>query len=973
MKKNAKPKKTISIEDYDFGRADGVKRASLPSGEYSGLPPADVIGRPVPELHVPLPAGPDLSDAYAARDPALDPQYIWRGKVRGDLNELCAKAPPLFVQERVSPRTLIEAMRRRTERRRSLQDAQMTFEDLEEDFFPEPGDFYRHEEGWSNRLIQGDSLHVMASLLENENLRGRVQMIYIDPPYGIKFNSNWQPTTKSTNVKDGKAEDLTREPEMVKAFRDTWTDGIHSYLTYLRDRLVLARDLLTESGSCFVQISMENVHRVRALMDEVFGEDNCVSMISYATTSGNESGALDRAGDYILWYAKDRERVKYRELYKQKVLGGEGSSAYKRVELPDGSRMSLAEWAKSCKINGIAGGGGASLADLQASGCRALTLADLTSRRPAGDGDVRRFTFQGREYSPGKGTFKTSIRGLERLVKAGRLDLSEKGRLGYLRYFDDFSYVSFTNYWSDTGSSFMSNKIYVVQTSEKVIERCMLMTTDPGDLVLDPTCGSGTTAVVAEEWGRRWITIDVSRVSIALARRRVMGARFPYWLLADSPEGIQKEEALTGKSSGRQPHGKISQGFVCQRVPHIMLGAIANNAEIDVIYAAHEEKSRALREALGKALGRATPEEWEVPIAAPADWPGAARALQAEFQTLRLARQKAIDESIARNAETEYLYDRPYEDKSRARVAGPFTVESQSPVRAIAALEKPDGSNAPFDEALRATPGLGSEATVQRMIKLLVREGVRQTRKADHLYFSTVTAWPGGRYLHAEAWTQETDGARQRRVAIMFGPEFGTATRADILAAAREFREAGCFDVLLVCAFGFEPYASDDLIGGLVRGKQLLLAQMNNDLHMEELSESKGRGGNSFVIYGEPDVEFIREPDDRFRVRLRGVDVYDPARDAVRNGDEEDIECWMVDDDYNSQVFFARQVFFPDNENVYKAWKTFLNHEIDPEEWSAAAGMVSHPFPRPASGRIAVKVINRFGDEVVKIFDLTNR
>ena len=324
------------IADFDHGRADGVRRATLPSGEYSGLDPAEFLaGKHIPEVRLPLGNGPDLTDEIARRDHDLDPQLVWRGKETANLNDLCVKAPPLFVQERIHPRMLIEDMRRRSARRRGLADPQGALVGWDEALEQTDSiDFYRHEEAWSNRMILGDSLNVMASLLENEGYCGRVQMVYIDPPYGIRFNSNWQPSTKSTNVKDGT--DLTREPEMVKAFRDTWKGGVHSYLAYLRDRFVLARDLLADSGSCFVQISMDNVHRVRALMDEVFGADNCVSMISYATTSGNESATLDRAGDYILWYAKDKALVKYRELYKKKVLGGEGASAYKRVELPSG-------------------------------------------------------------------------------------------------------------------------------------------------------------------------------------------------------------------------------------------------------------------------------------------------------------------------------------------------------------------------------------------------------------------------------------------------------------------------------------------------------------------------------------------------------------------------------------------------------------------------------------------------------------
>ena len=852
---------------------------------------------------------------------------------------------------------LIEEMRRRSAKRKGLEDEQGDLNGWDEALEQaEAFDFYKHEEAWSNRMILGDSLYVMSSLLENEGYRGRVQMIYIDPPYGIKFNSNWQPSTKTTNVKDGV--DLTREPEMVKAFRDTWKGGVHSYLAYLRDRLVLARDLLTDSGSCFVQISMDNVHRVRALMDEVFGADNCVSMISYATTSGNESATLDRAGDYILWYAKDKALVKYRELYKKKVLGGEGASAYKRVELPSGQRMSLTEW---CKLNA----GGSTLADLASEGGRAYRLDNLTSQGKANE--EQPFEFRGSIYYPGKaGHWKPNYPiGLRNLVLANRITVAGKTP-SYIRYIDDFAAIKYTNDWDDTGiAGFASDKIYVVQTSTKVITRCMLMSTDPGDLVLDPTCGSGTTAVVAEQWGRRWVTIDASRVALALARRRVMTAKFPYYLLADSEEGVAQERKITGKAIMRTTQGRIAQGFVYERVPHITLKSIANNTEIDVIHERYVKISQELREALGAALGQATPEEWEVPFEAPSTWSKQAQNLQAEFQKMRQARQKEIDASIARNAETEYLYDRPYENKKKARVAGPFTMESMSPVQTLVAVERPDGTT----DAMRVaehTEGEG-EGFVSRMLKLLRGAGVRQSHKADRLTFAEVVPW-AGRNIQAEAWTQEAEGERRKRVAIAIGPEFGTVTRNNLIAFAREVKEAGCFDLAVVCAFGFEAHATEEV--GALAGCRVLLARMNADLHME--LDDKGVNANAFVIYGEPDVDILREGNN-FRVQLNGVDVYVPKLNTVRSGEVDDIDCWMVDTDYNEQCFVARQVFFPDNPTLYKALKKMLNNDIDAEEWEAAAGTLSHPFPRPYSNKIAVKVINHFGDEVMKIYDLSNR
>ena len=951
------------LTDFDYGRADGVRRATLPSGEYSGMDPADLLaGKHIPEVRIPLDKGPDLFDELNRRDPDLDPQLVWRGKEVANLNGLCAKAPPLFVQERIYPRMLIEEMRRRSAKRKGMDDMQGDMTGWDEALAQaEAFDFYKHEEAWSNRMILGDSLNVMASLLENEGYRGRVQMVYIDPPYGIKFNSNWQPSTKTTNVKDGV--DLTREPEMVKAFRDTWKGGVHSYLAYLRDRLVLARDLLTDSGSCFVQIGDANVHRIRALMDEVFGPDNFVSQISYASTIGLGGERLSNATNYVVWFAKNKEMVKWRPLYRDRILGGEGSSAYKKLEVSSGERCSIAEWEKKS-------GRTFSIADVAPERCRVLALADVTSAnhgRGVGEDGFASFVYRKQTFTPGKRTFTTHREGMARLAKANRLDVTSKGKLGYVRYFDDFCAFPINNLWTDTlgQNQFGGNKIYVVQTGLPIIQRCMLMSTDPGDLVLDPTCGSGTTAVVAEQWGRRWVTIDASRVALALARRRVMTAKFPYYLLADSEEGVAQERKITGKAIIRTTQGRIAQGFVYERVPHITLKSIANNTEIDVIHGRYVETSRELREALGAALGQTTPEEWEVPFEAPSNWSKQAQELQAEFQKMRQARQKEIDASIARNAETEYLYDRPYENRKKARVAGPFTMESMSPVQTLVAVERPDGLT-DVRRVTEHTEGEG-EGFVPRMLKLLRGAGVRQSHKADRLTFAEVVPW-AGRNIQAEAWTQEAEGERRKHVAIAIGPEFGTITRNNLKAFAREVKEAGCFDLAVVCAFGFEAHATEEVVA--VAGCRVLLARMNADLHME--LDDKGVNANAFVIYGEPDVDILREGAD-FRVQLNGVDVYVPKLNAVRSGEIDDIDCWMVDTDYNEQCFIARQVFFPDNPTLYKALKKMLNNDIDAEEWESAAGTLSHPFPRPDSNKIAVKVINHFGDEVMKIYDLTHR
>lgn len=592
MAKKTAAKKLACAEVADYSMQTEYSRTKLPSGEYSGIQPKDLTGIPETKtVKYDLERNaPDLSAELAERDTDLDPQYVWRGKKRGNLNELEVKAPVIFQQEKIFPRMLIEEMKRRSAIRRNAADAQRWLGEEAEDFDPstQPG-FYNHEEGWKNRMILGDSLQVMASLAENESLRGKVQMIYFDPPYGIKFNSNWQPSTKTTNVRDGKKEDITREPEMVKAFRDTWHDGIHSYLGYLRDRLIVARDLLAESGSCFVQIGDANVHKVRAVMDEVFGEENFECQISYASTSGLGGDELAKATNYVLWYCKNKSQRKYRALFRDKTsIAGIGK--YSSVELQNGERLPLSEYL--AKTNGTL-----------EEGTKTFTLGDITSANhgQGASGGFTSFIFHGHKCTPGKGCFKTHSIGMRRLDFSNRLYETQKGKLRYVRFLDDFSLFSYNNIWTDIGGiqSRSDSKVYVVQTAPSLIQRCMLMTTDPGDLVLDPTCGSGTTAYVAEQWGRRWITIDTSRVALALARTRLMTAKYPYYLLADSEDGVRKEMEITGKAIVRNTYGKVSQGFVYERVPHITLKAIANDAEIDIIWEKYAAESERLRKVMG--------------------------------------------------------------------------------------------------------------------------------------------------------------------------------------------------------------------------------------------------------------------------------------------------------------------------------------------------------------------------------------
>lgn len=879
-----------------------------------------------------------------------DAQLVWRGKDQQDWSDLVINAPPLYIQEKIHPKAIIDDLKRRAaQAREARSDAPDLFADFNGLDDPEArAEFYQHSLHWQNRMILGDSLQVMASLAEREALRGKVQCIYFDPPYGIKFNSNWQVSTRTPNVKDGKADNVTREPEQVKAFRDTWKDGIHSYLNYLRDRLATARELLTESGSIFVQIGDENVHRVRAILDEVFGDKNFCTQITFRKTTGKGGGLLDNTVDFILWYAKSREAVKYRELYEDRVPSDEVNLRF--VQLPDGARRAL---TRDEFLGHVA----------VPKGSRIYRPNPLTSARPAQGADVREFRFMGRVFRPGAGTFKTNKRGLDQLLKTDRL-LAIGSSLNFLRFFDDFSVRPFGDVWEDTRTGgFGDDRYYVVQTVSKVISRCILMTTDPGDLVLDPTCGSGTTAASAEQWGRRWITIDTSRVALALARTRLMSARYPYYLLADSPEGRAKEGELTKRIQPSTPtHGDIRQGFVYERAPHVTLKSIANNGEIDVIWERWQAVLEPLRAELNAATG-ASLEEWQIPREAAVGWSAPAATAHRRWWEGRIARQNEIDASIARAADVELLFDRPYQDTSKVRVAGPFTVESLSPHRVVTARDDTliDEIDA-IEGRMQPGPKNVPEADFGVMVLDHLRKaGVHQQAKADTIRFASLDPWVG-RWIAAEGHYADAEG-REKRAAILIGPEFGTLSRSAITAAAREASEAR-FDALIACAFNFDAQASDlNRLGPL----PILKARMNPDLHMSEDLKNTGKG-NLFVVFGEPDVTLIETPDGEVQVKVNGVDVFDPATGEIRSDDASGIACWFIDTDYNEESFFVRHAYFLGANDPYKSLKTALKAEIDEDAWATLYSDISRPFPRPSTGRIAVKVINHFGDEVLKVF-----
>lgn len=875
--------------------------------------------------------------AYKKRNPDLDPQLIWRGKYDGD-EMLEIMAPPLFTQEKVKPQVLIDDLKKISKKEEPADTP-----DLFADFNGLPSEdakteFYQHDCNWQNRMILGDSLQVMASLAVKEGMQGQVQCIYIDPPYGIKFNSNFQWSTTSTNVKDGK--DITREPEMVKAFRDTWRDGIHTYLSYLRDRLLVARELLAESGSIFVQIGDENVHRVRLLLDEIMGDKNFISQISFKTSPGDTTRYLPPCSDLILWYAKNIDSLKFRKLYLPKHKGADNISSFDWIEENNSGITRALTATEKNNLSLLPNG-------------RLFRWADP---RRKGSSESARYSYEfcGETYLPGQNmTWKTTLNGLNRLKYGERL--GKKGKqLNYKRFLNDFPATELLNVWTDTMNSFMQRH-YVVETNPMPIQRCILMSTDPGDLVLDPTCGSGTTAYVAEQWGRRWITIDTSRVALALARARIMGARYPYYLLVDSVEGQQKEGEVTRTAPKTTPtSGNIRKGFVYERVPHITLKSIANNAEIDVIYDKFQQEMEPVRKELNTLLKTAY-EEWEIPREADETWSAKAKELHARWWKLRIERQQEIDASIAAKAEFEYLYDRPYVNNKKVRVAGPFTVESLSPHRYIPV----DENDNPICED-QSDEGADASKFVNMILETLKVSGVQQAHKDDKINFLSLTPWPGT-YICAEGRYEE--GETERRAAIFVGPEFGTVARPDLVSAVREAGDAG-FDVVIACAFNFDAASSEFNKLGKI---PVLKARMNADLHMA--GELKNTGsGNLFVIFGEPDIEIQDVGDNKIQVKLRGVDVFRPQTGEVESSDPDEIACWFIDTDYNEESFFIRHAYFLGANDPYSALKTSLKADVNKEAWETLHSDLSRPFEKPESGRIAVKVINHLGDEVLKIF-----
>jgi adenine-specific DNA-methyltransferase len=838
-------------------------------------------------------------------DPHLDPQLVWAGKKEHTSFEVENVA--LHIHERISTAAIIKAVQR---------------EPLQRDLFADPQlpltqqiEFYQHAMDWANRLILGDSLLVMNSLLERELMAGKVQMIYMDPPYGVKFSSNFQPRIDRREVKDSD-DDLTREPEMIKAYRDTWTLGIHSYLTYLRDRLLLCRELLADSGSVFVQISDENQHRVRELMDEVFGASNCCGIITFQKTGGAAPKLLSPIADYLLWYGRNREQVKYRQLFRPRVLGLPGTELYRYVELPDGQvrRLSSDEWSRP---------------GLLPAGARVFQTVSLQSPGLS-PSDKEPFIFEGREYWPNPNRhWATNPEGRKKLLEANRVVASGEESLRYKMFIDDYPVIPLANIWDDTQQGgFNEPKVYAVQTATKVIERCILMTADPGDLVFDPTCGSGTTAYVAEQWGRRWITCDTSRVALALARQRLMTATFPYYKLAYPDKGV-------------------AGGFIYKTVPHITLKSIAQNEppEQETLYDQPEVDRSKVR-----VSGPLSVEAIPVPAMESVGEPS---GLPAGGQSPPLPPDARHDD-IARRGRGE------------GRIVNPAADHITTMIELLrkAGVVFPGGKNL--------------------MLENLRPLGVGWLH-AEAETLAAMSSSPVGGGDAAATARGTAVGDRRYRVAVSFGPRHGPVTAMQTHEAAQTASVNG-YSILILAGFSVDPEAQAFIQKNPVKNLTIHFANVNPDVLVGDLLKTS-RASQLFTVFGSPDVVVRRSAGlqpgkgaglkasategEWYVVELLGVDIYDPNTGELHQSRGEDVAAWFLDQDYDGYTFCISQAFFPSDSGAWEKLERALKGSLDPEKFEALRGTVSLPFQPGKYKRVAVKVIDMRGNEAIKVLPLS--
>ena len=982
-KKRSAKKQETEVQDYRHddasrknnppaGIASHGRVHETPKQEYTynpHLPPSlrfDKNGDAdqLPELLAKAQQGPLSADEVQTLAAAVrhhGPWLEWAGKQEAE--SFAVDPVALHIHEHVSAKAVVKIAERENVQRELFADPQQEYRDAVQ--------FYQHDVDWRNRLILGDSLTVMSSLAQREDLAGKVQMIYVDPPYGIKFASNFQPTVFERDVKE-KESDLTREREPIKAYRDTWTLGVHSYLAYLRDRLIVAKELLADSGSIFVQIGDENVHRVRCLMDEVFGTENFVAEIFFRKTGSFPSDTIASTADILLWYAKQKETVKVHHLFIEKGENNTAHKGYDYVELKDGHRRRLAKKEK------------ANLALLPESS----TVFSPISLESLGwsEGGSMPFSFQGKTYTPRSNAhWKTTARGLDRLANSNLIVVSGN-TLRYVMYQDSFPVLPLSNMWTDLMGA--RNMSYVVQTATKVIERCLLMTTDPGDLVLDPTCGSGTTAYVAENWGRRWITIDTSRVAVALARQRLLTGTFEYYKLRNEAEGI-------------------SGGFINKTVPHITLRSIAQNTALDPIFAKYEPILAEKLETLNLALGEVTQElrtkllsklaekerrekkksitdadrrrwqlpqeawqEWEVPFDPDPDWPPALRDALTNYREAFRAKMEEVNGCIAAASDGEELVDQPEVDREKLRVSGPFTVEAVQPAEASLDADSPIGGEPEegmdtFELGAEGEP-TNAEAYLDQMIHLLKNDGVRFPND-QKMKFATLDPLEDG-ILHAEGSWEGNDV--DRNVAVVFGPQHGPVTAMQVEECLPIASRRG-YDELIFAGFSFDGAAQAIIQDDPHPRVRIHIAHINPDVTMGDLLKETP-SSQLFTVFGSPRTDIETTRNGEYIVKMEGVDIYNPVENTVSSAGGDKVAAWFVDSDYDGRTFCITQAFFPDK----KAWDKIaraLKGVIDADRFEKFSGTESLPFPAGEHRRVAVKVIDPRGNEVMCVHDLGER
>ena len=978
MARNRRTTQQKDIQDYRHdtatrknnppaGMAGQGRTPDTPKQEYAYNPHLPPILRSGPdgdvdELHELLQKAqhqtlePEEAEKIANALKHHEPWLEWAGKQ--EAKSFTVDPVALHKHEHVSAKAILKVAARENVQRELFADPQQTYDKALE--------FYKHDVDWANRLILGDSLMVMSSLAHREDLAGKVQMIYIDPPYGIKFASNFQPTVFQRAVKD-RDQDLTRAPEQIKAYRDTWTLGIHSYLAYLRDRLIVAKDLLTDSGSIFVQISDENVHRVRSIMDEVFGAENFYNLITFKKTLPLGSSGLASISDYIIWYAKDKENIKYRELFEEKPIGE--NTGYTWIEFPNGMRRKMTSDERRNPR-------------LLPSNVRVFFTSALASSGYTAT-CMYDFEFENRIFECGRKSWRTHKEGMQRVISANRIMAS--GKLpNFIQRHDDFPVQRLHNLWNDTHGA--TDMKYTVQTSVKVIQRCLLMTTDPGDLVLDPTCGAGTTGYVAEKWGRRWITIDTSRVSIALARQRLLTSSFEYYKLKDESEDV-------------------SGGFVNKTVPHIMLKSIANNTALDPIFEKHEPTLNEKLETLNSALADITPEirtklhakladkekregkksitnadkrrwelpetawqEWEVPFDTDPDWTEPLQVALTEYRNAWRVKMDEVNKCIADSSDGEELVDQPEVDRKRIRVSGPFTVEAVQPPEEFLDVESPIGGEPEeiedtFDSDTEEREAVNAEAYLDKMVRLLHEDGVKfaEDQKQE---FATLDPLEGG-ILHAEgSWK---NGDSDRRVAVVFGPQHGPVTVMQVEDCLPAASRRG-YDELILAGFSFDGAAQVIIQEDPNPRVRIHMANISPDVVMDDLLK-KTSTSQLFTVFGLPRTSLEKEDNGEYVITMEGVDIYNPVDNTVSSAGADKVAAWFVDSDYDGRTFCITQAFFPDK----KAWSKIardLKGVIDTESFERFSGTVSLPFPAGGHGCVAVKVIDPRGNEVMRVHNL---